>query len=79
MKIKNIKPKRKLNRFVQFCVDTYYTLLNAQRERMESICLGYDTEEKIYFDKVEPKVLYKDVIIACAREWRAMNCVSLAA
>ncbi len=75
----NIKPKRALNRFVQFCVDTYYALRDVQRARMESWCIGYDTEESIYFDKIERKVLYKDIIIACAREWRAMNCVATAA
>ncbi|WP_431840488.1 hypothetical protein [Gordonia hongkongensis] len=57
--------------FVERCKATYYAVRDAQLQRADEFAVGYDTDRDVYFDKVEPRVRYRDVIVAVAAELRA--------
>ena len=57
--------------FVERCKATYYALRDAQLQRVDEFAVGYDTDRDVYFNKVEPRVRYRDVMVAVAAELRA--------
>ncbi|MEY1676487.1 hypothetical protein AB4Z55_20150 [Gordonia sp. ABKF26] len=57
--------------FVERCKTTYYAVRDAQMQRADEFAIGYDTDRAAYFDKIEPRVLYRDVMVSVAAELRA--------
>lgn len=58
------------NPYIREARELYGDLVDQQRARMETYCVGYDTEEADYFREVEPRIRFDDVLKAVAREWR---------
>ncbi|URM87337.1 hypothetical protein SEA_BANQUO_6 [Gordonia phage Banquo] len=59
------------NAFVETVKATYADLKAIQDANVEAWAVGYEADEALYYSEVEPRVTYKDVLIAVAREWRA--------
>ncbi|MGW6035719.1 hypothetical protein ACWFOS_18895 [Gordonia terrae] len=57
--------------FVERCKATYYAVRDAQLQRADEFAIGYDTDRAAYFDKIETRVLYRDVMVSVAAELRA--------
>ncbi|QDH85071.1 hypothetical protein SEA_DARDANUS_34 [Gordonia phage Dardanus] len=57
------------NAFVEQCKAVYADLKAAQDARLEAWAVGYEGDEALFF-KNEDRVLFKDVIVAVAHEWR---------
>ncbi len=57
--------------WVRRCVETYRELRDLQLVRADEYAIGYATDRAIYFDKVEPRITYRDVLVSVAAEIRA--------
>lgn len=58
------------NAFVERCKASYYAARDAQMQRCDEYAVGYGTDRRDYFDRVEPRILYRDVVRAVALELR---------
>lgn len=59
------------NAFIERCKVVYAEMVAVQRARMEEWCIGYETEEALFYSEVEPRVLWRDVLRRVGCEWRA--------
>ncbi|AXQ65153.1 hypothetical protein SEA_SCHMIDT_31 [Gordonia phage Schmidt] len=65
------------NAFVEHCKAVYADLKAAQDARLEAWAVGYAGDESLFWEN-EDRVLYKDVLVAVAAEWRARKDAELA-
>lgn len=61
------------NRWVRFCVDTYWSMRHPQLVRLDEWARGYASEERSFYTDIEPRVTFRDTLVACSPEWRASN------
>ncbi|QKO02927.1 hypothetical protein KDJ61_gp06 [Gordonia phage TZGordon] len=59
------------NAFVETCKATYAELKAIQDAKVEEWAIGYESDEELYYSEIEPRVTFKSVMVAVAREWRA--------
>ncbi|WP_343930394.1 hypothetical protein [Tsukamurella strandjordii] len=53
----------------------YWAQRRPQLARMETVAMGYPADERGYYDR-EPRVTFRDTLIACSPEWRAAKAVA---
>lgn len=63
--------KRPLNWWVRRCVSAYWDHRHPQLVRLEDYAKAYDADEHDYYERVEPRVTFKDTLIHQARELAA--------
>ncbi|WP_044506567.1 hypothetical protein [Gordonia sp. KTR9] len=57
--------------FVERVKASFYAERDAQLDRAEAYAIGYDRELAAFFEEVEPRILYKDILVRVAAEVRA--------
>lgn len=67
----NIRRKRQQNAWSKLTTEIYYSLRDAQLERMEAYAIGYPSMEKTFFAEIEKRVTFKDVLIMMKGSTRA--------
>ena len=68
-------PLRTTNRWVWFVVATYWGARLPQLTRLESVAIGHEADEAAFY-LTEPRVTFRDTLIQCSAEWRAMERVA---
>lgn len=62
---------RPLNWWVRRCVGAYWDERGPQLDRIESYAVGHDADVADFYERVEPRVTFRDTLIAQSRELRA--------
>lgn len=63
MNVVKFKKKRQQNWFSKLATETYYELKRQQELRLDEWANGYGTETDYFYENLEKKVLFKDVLI----------------
>lgn len=54
---------RRQNWWSQYCTETYWAMRGQQDARLEDWAIGYETETSMFYADIEPKILFKDVLV----------------
>lgn len=63
--------RRRANWYALMCGANYWAERSPQLDRIEAYAIGYDTEEREHYERVEPRVTFRNILIDTAREHRA--------
>lgn len=63
--------KRSPNWYASMCGENYWAERGPQIDRVDEHAIGYDTDERDYYARVEPQIAFRDILIQTGREWSA--------
>lgn len=63
--------KRPPNWYARLCQNHYWDERDPQIARAAVHAIGYDTDERDYYARVEPQVTFRQILIDTGREHRA--------
>ncbi|ASZ75056.1 hypothetical protein FDI69_gp129 [Rhodococcus phage Trina] len=73
MNVVKFKKKRQQTAWSKYCTEVYYSMRDAQLKRVEEWAIGYETEERFYYENIEPRITFKDVLISLKGNWQASH------
>lgn len=62
---------RKPNWYAVMCGQNYWAERDPQLARVDAHAIGYDTDTRDYYDRIEPRVTFRRILIDTGREHRA--------
>ncbi|WP_336819803.1 hypothetical protein [Gordonia sp. MMO-8] len=66
-----MKRKRRANWYAAMCGANYWAAREPQLERAAEHAVGYETDEKDYYARVEPQIMFRQILIDTGLEHRA--------
>lgn len=65
--------KRAPNWYARLCARVYWDERTQQLDRAAVHAIGYDTDERDYYARVEPQILFGRILVDVGREHRAQR------
>lgn len=66
--------KRPANWYASMCGAAYWAEREPQLARAAEHAIGYETDERDYYARVEPQLMFKSILVQVGREWQASKC-----
>ncbi|AKI28638.1 hypothetical protein GMA5_24 [Gordonia phage GMA5] len=63
--------KRPANWYATLCAETYWAEREPQLTRAAEHAIGYESDERDYYARIEPQLMFSSILVQVGREWRA--------